>query len=78
MAKAKKEVLNIRYCHDSYEAIKGADCLVIATDWPEFKALDLRRVKRLLKRPIIVDGRNMFEPDKMRKLGFKYFSIGRS
>jgi UDPglucose 6-dehydrogenase len=77
MAKAKKEVLNIRYCHDSYEAIKGADCLVIATDWPEFKALDLRRVKRLLKRPIIVDGRNMFEPDKMRKLGFKYFSIGR-
>ncbi len=78
MEKAKKEVPDIRYCNDSYEAIKGADCLVIATDWPEFKALNLRRVKRLLKRPIIVDGRNMFEPDKMCKLGFKYFSIGRS
>jgi len=78
MEKAKQELIGVTYCKDSYEAIKGADCLVITTDWPEFKALDLKRVKRLLKRPIIVDGRNMFDPDKMRKLGFIYTSIGRS
>lgn len=77
MEKAKKELIGVDYCNDSYEAIKGADCLVIATDWNEFKELDLKRVKRLLKRPIIVDGRNMFEPGKMRKLGFTYVSIGR-
>ena len=77
MEKAKQELIGVTYCKDSYEAIKGADCLVITTDWPEFKALDLKRVKRLLKRPIIVDGRNMFDPDKMRKLGFTYASIGR-
>jgi UDPglucose 6-dehydrogenase len=78
MEKAKKELIGVNYCNDSYEAIKGADCLVITTDWNEFKELDLKRVKRLLKRPIIVDGRNIFGSDKMRKLGFTYYSIGRS
>jgi UDPglucose 6-dehydrogenase len=77
MDKAMQELIGVKYCNDSYEAIKGADCLVIATDWNEFKELDLKRVKRLLKRPIVVDGRNMFSPDKMRKMGFTYYSIGR-
>jgi UDPglucose 6-dehydrogenase len=77
MEKARQELIGITYCKDSYDTIRGADCLVMATDWDEFKALDLRRVKRLLKRPIIVDGRNMFDPDKMRKMGFTYYSIGR-
>ena len=77
MEKARRELIGVTYCKNSYEAIKGADCLVITTDWPEFKALSLKRVKRLLKRPIIVDGRNMLDPDKMRRLGFTYTSIGR-
>ena len=77
MEKAKQELIGVSYCEDAYEAIKGADCLVITTDWPEFKELNFKRVKQLLKRPIIVDGRNMFDPDKMRKLGFTYASIGR-
>lgn len=78
MEKAGQELKGIDYCGNAYDAIKDADCLVLATDWPQFAKLDLRRVKRLLKRPIIVDGRNMFDPLYMKKLGFKYFSIGRS
>jgi len=78
MEKAKQELKGVDYCDSAYEAIEGADCLVLATDWPQFAKLDLKRVKRLLKRPIIVDGRNMFDPVNMKKLGFKYFSIGRS
>jgi UDPglucose 6-dehydrogenase len=78
MEKAKQELSGVDYCDNAYDAIKGADCLVLATDWPQFSRLDLKRVKRLLKRPIIVDGRNMFDPVNMKKLGFQYTSIGRS
>lgn len=77
MSKAKSELNGVEFCKDMYEAAKGSDCLVITTDWPQFKKIDLKRVKRLLKRPIIIDGRNIFEPEKMRKLGFDYISIGR-
>jgi len=78
MNKAKQELSSITFCKDAYEACKGADCLVIATDWPEFKKINLKRIKRLLKRPIIVDGRNMFEPENMKKIGFEYTSLGRA
>lgn len=78
MEKARQELSGVDYCDNVYEAIKDADCLVIATDWPQFSRLDLKRVKRLLKRPIIVDGRNMFDPVNMRRSGFQYSSIGRS
>jgi len=78
MPNAKRELpTGVEFCCNSYEAVKNADCLVMATDWPEFKKLSLKRLKNLLKRPIIVDGRNMFEPDKMKQLGFEYMSIGR-
>ncbi|MFC1807641.1 UDP-glucose dehydrogenase family protein [Candidatus Omnitrophota bacterium] len=77
MDKAKSELKDVVYCKDSYEVCKGSDCLVIATDWPVFKRLDLKKVKKLLKRPVIFDARNIFDPDKMRKLGFTYISIGR-
>jgi len=76
--KAKQELSGVDYCDNAYEAIKDADCLVLATDWPQFSRLDLKRVKRLLKRPIIADGRNMFDPVNMKRLGFQYTSIGRS
>jgi len=77
MEKAKAELSGVHFSKDSYDAVKGVDCLVIATDWPQFKKLDFNKIKRLLKRPIIIDGRNMFDSDSMRKKGFEYISIGR-
>ncbi|MBI5559644.1 MAG: UDP-glucose/GDP-mannose dehydrogenase family protein [Deltaproteobacteria bacterium] len=65
------------YCKDSYEAAEGSDCLVIATEWNQFRILDMERVKSLLKRPVVVDLRNVYEPDAMRKMGFEYKSVGR-
>ncbi|MDD5504382.1 MAG: UDP-glucose/GDP-mannose dehydrogenase family protein [Candidatus Omnitrophica bacterium] len=78
MGKAGQELRGVSFCKDSYEAAKGADCLVIATEWPVFGKLDWAKVRRILKRPIVVDGRNMFDPAEMRKLGFVYVSIGRN
>jgi len=74
---AKKIFSNIEYCKNPYETVKNANCLVIATEWNEFRNLDLNRVKTLLKEPNIVDGRNVFEPEEMRKLGFNYVGVGR-
>jgi len=78
MGKAKKVLKNIRYQKNAYDAAKGADCLVILTEWNEFKELDLSKIKRALRHPIIIDGRNLFEPAKMRKSGFDYKCMGRS
>jgi len=78
MPKVKAQMKRIEFCRDMYEVAKGSDCLVITTDWPQFGKMDLRRIKRLLKRPVIIDGRNMFDPDRMRKAGFDYISIGRT
>ena len=69
---------NVQFCKDSYSVCKGSDCLLILTEWNEFKELDLKRVKRLLHQPVIVDGRNIYDPKKMKALGFSYFSMGRS
>ena len=67
----------IEYCENSYDAAAGADGVVIATEWNQFKALELRRLKELLKRPLIVDLRNIYEPAKIRAAGFDYCSVGR-
>ncbi len=67
----------IEYAEHAYDALSGADALVIATEWLEFRNPDFKRIKSLLKRPIIVDGRNLYDPDKLAKLGFRYISIGR-
>lgn len=77
MAKARESLRGVKYCADSYAACKGADCLVVLTEWDEFKELDLKRVKKLLAQPVVVDGRNVYDPAKMRALGFRYHSIGR-
>jgi UDPglucose 6-dehydrogenase len=61
-----------------YEAVKGADALLVLTEWNEFKQIDLDKVKSLLKRPLIFDGRNIYEPAKMKSMGFEYYGIGRS
>ncbi|MBO9666864.1 MAG: hypothetical protein J7501_08630, partial [Bdellovibrio sp.] len=60
-----------------YDALKGADVLVIVTEWPEFKGADFNQVKSLLKRPVIFDGRNIFTPADMAKQGFDYISVGK-
>ena len=78
--KRAKEVLgtkNITYCRTPYEAAGGSEALVILTEWDEFKKLDFHKIKKLLKRPLVIDGRNMFEPGDMKKLGVRYVSIGR-
>ncbi len=67
----------IAYATDPYSAIEGKDSLLIITEWNEFKQIDLRKVKGLLSSPYIFDGRNIYEPEKMKKLGFKYYSVGR-
>ncbi len=75
--KAKKILKNVKFCKNVYEAANGSDCLVILTEWNEFKELDFKKIKKLLHQPIIIDGRNIYDPKKMRKMGFRYVGIGR-
>jgi len=77
MQEARKELKNVKFCRNPYEAAQNSDCLLIMTEWDEFRHLDLARIKRLLRQPILIDGRNIFEPGQMNKLGFIYKSIGR-
>ncbi|MCX5715289.1 MAG: nucleotide sugar dehydrogenase, partial [Candidatus Omnitrophica bacterium] len=77
MGKAKKTLKGVKFCRDAYDAADGSDCLVIATEWNEFKELDLKKVKKLLKQPLIIDGRNIYDPEAMKKAGFKYICMGR-
>ena len=77
-AKEAKKLLNIELCADAYEALKGADGVAILTEWNEFRALDLDRVKTLLKRPLMVDLRNIYRSAHMAAAGFKYVSVGRA
>jgi len=67
----------IAYAKKNYEALEGCEALVIVTEWNEFRRPDFDRIKSLLKRPLIVDGRNIYEPARMKSLGFEYLSIGR-
>jgi UDPglucose 6-dehydrogenase len=61
-----------------YEAADGADALVISTDWDEFKSPDFARLREVMAGPVIFDGRNLFRPGQMRRLGFTYHSVGRA
>jgi UDPglucose 6-dehydrogenase len=74
-----REVLpaSLVYCSDAYDAATGADCLVILTEWNQFRSLDLEKLKGLLRRPNVVDLRNVYEPARMREAGFTYDSVGR-
>jgi UDPglucose 6-dehydrogenase len=67
----------IRYCDRNYDAVKGADALLIVTEWNEFRRPNFQQIKQLLKTPVIFDGRNIFDPAELRKMGFVYYSIGR-
>jgi UDPglucose 6-dehydrogenase len=68
---------SVEYCSRSYEAIEGADALIVVTEWGEFREPDFERMKTLMRRPAIFDGRNIYKPEHLRELGFHYEGIGR-
>ena len=68
----------VRYATTNYEALSGADGLVIVTDWNEYRHPDFLRMKEALRRPIVIDGRNLYSPEKLGQLGFVYRSFGRA
>ncbi|HDQ26676.1 MAG TPA: UDP-glucose/GDP-mannose dehydrogenase family protein, partial [bacterium] len=78
MKNAKRELKNVKYVTGAYEAAEKAECLVIMTEWNEFKELDLKKIKKLMKSPVIVDARNIYDPVLIKKMGFQYTGIGRS
>ncbi len=77
MDNASRIFKDVKFCHDAYETADGADALVIATEWNEFRALKLERIRGLLKQPVIVDLRNVYDPQRMKSEGFTYVSVGR-
>ncbi len=77
MDNARPVLEDVVFCHDPYQVAEGSDALIVVTEWDEFKNLDLLRIKELLKQPVIIDGRNIFDPAGMKKLGFNYKGIGR-
>jgi UDPglucose 6-dehydrogenase len=68
---------SVSYAADNYEALRGADALIVATEWSDFREPDFEKMKGLMRSPLVFDGRNIYKPDKMRRLGFEYVSIGR-
>jgi UDPglucose 6-dehydrogenase len=68
---------SVTYCDSSHAAARGADAVILLTEWNEFKLLNLERLRAVMRRPVIFDGRNLWEPERMRRLGFEYYSIGR-
>jgi len=74
---AKKILNNVIYCDNPYTVAEGADALILVTEWNEFKQLDMGRIARSMHQPVLFDGRNIYEPEKMRALGFTYRGIGR-
>jgi UDPglucose 6-dehydrogenase len=77
MKEARRELPDIDYCDDAYACAEGADALVIVTEWVQFRALDLPRLKLIMKQPIVVDLRNVYRPTELEELGFAYTCIGR-
>jgi len=78
MEQARPLMSEVEMMGDPYSAIDGADAVVIVTEWDAFRALDLNRVKSLLKAPVLVDLRNIYQPEAMREAGFAYTSVGRA
>ena len=78
MDEAKEILEGVYWCNDTYQAVEGADVVVILTEWNEFRALDLARVKEIMRKPVLVDLRNIYNPDEMSKAGFEYHCLGRN
>jgi UDPglucose 6-dehydrogenase len=67
----------VTLCRRSYDAVEGADALVVVTEWPEFREPDFARIRELMRGNAVFDGRNIYDPAQMRELGFEYQGIGR-
>jgi UDPglucose 6-dehydrogenase len=68
---------DLEFCQDAYQVADGSEALILVTEWAEFKELDMAKIKRLLKQPVVIDGRNIFDPARMNELGFMYQGVGR-
>ncbi len=77
MSVAKASLPSVEMCSDPYTMAEGCDALVVVTEWNEFKQLDLERIRNLMRRPVVFDGRNIYDPAIMRQLGFEYRGVGR-
>jgi UDPglucose 6-dehydrogenase len=77
MRKARSELKGVVLANDLYDAIRGADCILLMTEWEAFRKMDLKKVKKLMRHPLFIDGRNIFEPQLMHEMGFIYMGIGR-
>jgi UDPglucose 6-dehydrogenase len=77
MEQARRELPEIEYCEDPYVCARGADAVVIVTEWAQFRALDLARLRHVMTRPVVVDLRNIYRPEDMAAAGFTYASVGR-
>jgi UDPglucose 6-dehydrogenase len=76
-AKQLPETRGVTFCRDAYDCAQGADALAVVTEWPAFKSLDLARLRKAVRNPLILDARNVFDPAKARRAGFTYFGVGR-
>jgi UDPglucose 6-dehydrogenase len=78
MPKAHAALKNVTFCKTPYEVANGADCLGLVTEWPDFKKLNFKKIKKVMTTPILIDGRNLYEPEKLKALGFEYHGMGRA
>ena len=78
MENTKKLFPDLTYCQDEYETAQNSHALVILTEWNQFRNIDLLKIKKLLKTPVLLDLRNLYEPKKVKSLGFIYEGIGRN
>lgn len=74
---AKKHFKDVKFCKNVFEALDGADLMLVLTDWNQFKKIDLGKVKEKMNKPVVVDGRNIYDKENMNKLGFTYIGVGR-
>lgn len=77
MENAAECLTRVTMCENPYKVAEGADAIILATEWNEFKQIDLEKIRGLMRQPIIMDGRNLWDPERMAALGFKYFGVGR-
>jgi UDPglucose 6-dehydrogenase len=77
MERARRVLPDAHFAADAYDAVAGADAAVVVTDWNEFKHLDLYRLREQMARPVLIDGRNVYEPTAARAAGFLYYAVGR-
>lgn len=77
MENARTILKHVTFCDDAYDAARDADLLIIVTEWNEFRQLDLQKVRKIMRQPVLLDGRNIYDPQKVRRLGFLYQGVGR-